>query len=203
MNASLILSHKNIDHIYNLVQQILDSNFYIHINLRVNFAKIKKATSNIENIFFVENRVDSKWARYSIVKAILNLMNYILQQDTRNKYFHLINSDDVISIKEQVWGDSTIYMEYGGAGLFPRSKDFFIDSALSNILIKGGWFLYILFFFIFLKRENDYRVNATFIIFVCFYFSENIFNGNLLLSIFLFMNFYNLLSKSYSLKNIG
>ncbi|HFF5495545.1 TPA: glycogen branching protein, partial [Acinetobacter baumannii] len=39
--------------------------------------------------------------------------------------------------------------------------------------------------------------------FVCFYFYENIFNGNLLLSIFLFMNFYNLLSKSYSLKNIG
>ncbi len=47
MNASLILSHKNIDHIYNLVQQILDSNFYIHINLKVNFVKIKKATSTI------------------------------------------------------------------------------------------------------------------------------------------------------------
>lgn len=108
MNASLILSHKNIDHIYNLVQQILDSNFYIHINLKVNFVKIKKATSNIGNIFCVENRVDSKWARYSIVKDILNLMNYILQQDTRNKYFHLINSDDVISINEQVWDDSTI-----------------------------------------------------------------------------------------------
>ncbi|EPQ4904062.1 oligosaccharide biosynthesis glycosyltransferase Gtr3, partial [Acinetobacter baumannii] len=200
MNASLILSHKNIDHIYNLVQQILDSNFYIHINLKVNFVKIKKATSNIGNIFCVENRVDSKWARYSIVKDILNLMNYILQQDTRNKYFHLINSDDVISINEQVWDDSTIYMEYVGTGLFSRSKYFFIDSALSNILIKGGWFLYTLFFFIFLKREKDYRVNATFIIFVCFYFYENIFNGNLLLSIFLFMNFYNLLSKSYSLK---
>ncbi len=57
MNASLILSHKNIDHIYNLVQQILDSNFYIHINLKVNFVKIKKATSNIGNIFCVENRL--------------------------------------------------------------------------------------------------------------------------------------------------
>ncbi|NAO23204.1 oligosaccharide biosynthesis glycosyltransferase Gtr3 [Acinetobacter baumannii] len=202
MNASLILSHKNIDHIYNLVQQILDSNFYIHINLKVNFVKIKKATSNIGNIFCVENRVDSKWARYSIVKDILNLMNYILQQDTRNKYFYLINSDDVILINEQVWDDSTIYMEYVGTGLFSRSKYFFIDSALSNILIKGGWFLYTLFF-LFFKREKDYRVNATFIIFVCFYFYENIFNGNLLLSIFLFMNFYNLLSKSYSLKNIG
>ncbi len=148
MNASLILSHKNIDHIYNLVQQILDSNFYIHINLKVNFVKIKKATSNIGNIFCVENRVDSKWARYSIVKDILNLMNYILQQDTRNKYFHLINSDDVISINEQVWDDSTIYMEYVGTGLFSRSKYFFIDSALSNILIKGDG-SYIHYFFLF------------------------------------------------------
>lgn len=120
-------------------------------------------------------------------------MNYILQQDTRNKYFHLINSDDVISINEQVWDDSTIYMEYVGTGLFSRSKYFFIDSALSNILIKGDG-SYIHYFFYFLKREKDYRVNATFIIFVCFYFYENIFNGNLLLSIFIY-EFYNLLSK--------
>ncbi len=84
MNASLILSHKNIDHIYNLVQQILDSNFYIHINLKDNIAKIKNATSNVENIFFMENRVDGKWAGFSMVQAILNLMNYTLQQDTRN-----------------------------------------------------------------------------------------------------------------------
>ncbi|WPP70018.1 hypothetical protein SOI81_17020 [Acinetobacter pittii] len=99
-----------------------------------------------------------------------------------------------------------LYMEYGGVGFFPRSMDFFVDSALSNILIKGGWFLYILFLIwvlIFIRKEKDYKIKTTFIIFVCFCFSENIFNGNLLLSIFLFMNFYNLLSKSYSLKNPG
>ncbi len=91
-----------------------------------------------------------------------------------------------------------LYMEYGGVGLFPRPKDFFVDSALSNILIKGGWTLYILFLiwvFIFINRVKDYRLKTIFIIFICFCFSENIFNGNLLLPVFLFMCFYETFNK--------
>ena len=107
----MILTHKNIDHIYKLASEMPASNFYIHIDLKADITQIRKGLHNIENIFFVENRVDIKWAGFSMIQATLNLMNYALQHDTQNEYFHLISGDDVILKKEQVWDDSTIYME--------------------------------------------------------------------------------------------
>ncbi len=38
----LILTHKNIDHIYNLAQQMPDSSFYIHVDSKADITKIKK-----------------------------------------------------------------------------------------------------------------------------------------------------------------
>lgn len=107
----LVLTHKNIDHIYNLAQKMPDSSFYIHVDLKADITTILRDTPNVENLFFVENRVDIKWAGFSMVQATLNLMNYALQHDTQNEYFHLISGDDVILTKEPVWDDSTIYME--------------------------------------------------------------------------------------------
>ncbi len=65
----------------------------------------------MKNIFFVENRVDIKWAGFSMVQATLNLMNYALQHDESNEYFHLISGDDVFLTDLLAWNDSQIYME--------------------------------------------------------------------------------------------
>lgn len=107
----LILTHKNIDHIYNLAQQMPDSSFYIHVDSKADITKIKKEFINVKNIFFVENRVDIKWAGFSLVQATLNLMNYALQHDESNEYFHLISGDDVFLTDLLAWNDSQIYME--------------------------------------------------------------------------------------------
>ncbi|WP_278491477.1 beta-1,6-N-acetylglucosaminyltransferase [Acinetobacter gyllenbergii] len=107
----LILTHKNIDHIYKLASNMLDANFYIHVDLKADINKIRKDVSNIENVFFVENRVDVKWAGFSMVQATLNLMKYAIQHDESNEYFHLISGDDVFLIDNFVWDDSQIYME--------------------------------------------------------------------------------------------
>jgi hypothetical protein len=148
-------------------------------------------------IIFMKNKFFNKIISISFFISLLLFPLFIILFISKGLWtFNGINLDLLFTTR--LSEIRRLYMEYGGVGLFPRSMDFFVDSALSNILIKGGWFLYILFLawvFVFLKRERDYKVKTTFIIFVCFCFSENIFNGNLLLSIFLFMNFYNLLSK--------
>ncbi|MCU4582036.1 hypothetical protein KTJ32_13655 [Acinetobacter gyllenbergii] len=91
-----------------------------------------------------------------------------------------------------------LYLESGGVGFLPYPNVFFVDSALSNLLIKGGWFLYFTFLvlaFIFTVREKNYLFKSAFIVLVCFSFSENIFNGNLLLTVLLFVRFFNILLK--------
>lgn len=107
----LVLTHKNIDHIYKLAASFPDANFYVHVDLKADINKIKKDASDVRNIFFLENRVDIKWAGFSMVQATLNLIEYALKHDQKNEYFHLISGDDVLLIKSLLWEDNCIFME--------------------------------------------------------------------------------------------
>lgn len=112
-NAFLILTHKPIDHIYKYAEYYTNSNFYIHVDKKVdiNFIKTKK----LENIYFLndENRVDISWASFSMVQATLNLMEFALEHDSKNSFFHLISGDDVIFDTLDVipFDTSKIYIE--------------------------------------------------------------------------------------------
>lgn len=61
--------------------------------------------------FFVEDRVDIKWAGFSMIQATLNLITYALAHDANNEFFHLMSGDDVILNRELSWNGSDIFME--------------------------------------------------------------------------------------------
>lgn len=112
MNHSfLILTHKPIDHIYAYARFYQESNFYIHIDKKSDIRFIK--TQELNNIHFIDDveRVDIKWAGFSMVQATINLISYALKHDEKNEYFHLISGDDVLLSKELSWDSSDIFME--------------------------------------------------------------------------------------------
>ncbi len=105
----LILTHKEIDHIYKLASELPDANFYIHLDLKADITLIQKKP--VPNVFFVEDRVDIKWAGFSMIQATLNLITYALAHDANNEFFHLMSGDDVILNRELSWNGSDIFME--------------------------------------------------------------------------------------------
>ena len=107
--AYILLTHKNIDHIYQLASGMPYANFYIHIDLKADLTAIK--TQYTPNVFFLEKRVDIKWAGFSMIQATINLIEYALQHDKKNEFFHLISGDDVILNKYNIWDDNQIFME--------------------------------------------------------------------------------------------
>lgn len=107
--AYVLLTHKNINHIYKLASEMPDANFYIHLDLKTDIKLIKN--NNISNVYFIEDRMDIKWAGFSMVQATLNLIKYALKHDKKNEYFHLISGDDVILNNKNIWHDSQIFME--------------------------------------------------------------------------------------------
>ncbi len=46
-----------------------------------------------------------------MVQATINLIEFALNHDKDNEYFHLISGDDVILSKDLIWDDNSIYME--------------------------------------------------------------------------------------------
>lgn len=108
-NNYLILTHKNIDHIYELASKMPNVNFYIHLDKKSDITLIQQKTA--QNVYFVEHRVDIKWAGFSMVQATLNLISYALAHNVENEYFHLISGDDVILEKKLTWNNSDIYIE--------------------------------------------------------------------------------------------
>ncbi|MFW2014567.1 beta-1,6-N-acetylglucosaminyltransferase [Acinetobacter bereziniae] len=95
-NAFLILTHKPIEHIYAYAKFYQDSNFYVHVDKKSDISLIN--TQKLNNVYFLENsdRVDITWAGFSMVQATLNLINFSLNNDSENSFFHLISGDDVI-----------------------------------------------------------------------------------------------------------
>lgn len=102
----LVLAHKEIDQIYNFALNNPHMNFYIHFDLKFNISE-----NAGKNIFFVSKRIDVKWGGYSMVQATLNLIEYALQHDSENEFFHLISGDDVFLSNNLIWNDSSVYME--------------------------------------------------------------------------------------------
>lgn len=103
------MAHKDIKYIIEYAKKNVDENFYIHFDLKMEKSRYMEGKS--ENIFFIHDRVDVKWAGFSMVIATLNLFNFALNHSKYNEYFHLISGDDVILRDKAIWGDNQIFME--------------------------------------------------------------------------------------------
>lgn len=110
-HAFLILTHKSIDNIYVFAEKYRDYNFYVHVDKKIDITLIKKEKRS--NIYFVNenDRVDIKWAGFSMIQATINLINFALNHDKRNEYFHLISGDDIVLNNSLTWPDDKIFIE--------------------------------------------------------------------------------------------
>jgi hypothetical protein len=93
--ACLILAHKNPVQLNELIE-ILDCNeidFYIHLDKKVK----KKNFDSFEeknNVFFIENRVSTKWATFSLVQATINSLREIVNKE-KYDYINFISGQDL------------------------------------------------------------------------------------------------------------
>ncbi|OFV45931.1 MULTISPECIES: beta-1,6-N-acetylglucosaminyltransferase [Oligella] len=106
----LVLTHKPIDKLLEYARNHPNDNFYIHLDLKKPLEKL--SVKGCPNVFFIDKRVDVKWAGFSMVQATLNLISFALKHDSENEFFHLISGDDVILNENLSWSDDSIYMEY-------------------------------------------------------------------------------------------
>ncbi|WP_410471774.1 beta-1,6-N-acetylglucosaminyltransferase [Faucicola mancuniensis] len=90
-HAVLIQTHKPIDYFIQLAKREKNVNFYVHFDKKVkNFEKV-----NLENIYYLDNRIDVKWGGFSQVQATLNLFETAFS-NSENAYFHLVSGEDVV-----------------------------------------------------------------------------------------------------------
>lgn len=78
----LILTHKNFNQLKRLIHVLEDgaSRFIIHLDASANLEELKTVLAKTENVFFVENREDCIWGDFSIVKATINSIDFIVEK---------------------------------------------------------------------------------------------------------------------------
>lgn len=107
----LVMAHKSLEYIFILAKNNPGIVFYIHFD-----AKSELPKTELDNIVFIDDRVDVRWGGYSQVNAILNLLNFAVK-NSKCEYFHLISGEDVIlSTNENMlsklsWHTNEIFME--------------------------------------------------------------------------------------------
>lgn len=93
MQAVLILAHKNIDQVIELVERLSQTfEIYIHFDKKVTLTDDQKAfLNNSKSHYF--SKYDVKWGSYSIVRATIDMMKMALE-NPNIEYFHLISGQD-------------------------------------------------------------------------------------------------------------
>ncbi|EGK13940.1 beta-1,6-N-acetylglucosaminyltransferase [Psychrobacter sanguinis] len=111
-HALLILSHSNIDHVYEYAKVFPQYNFYIHQDIK--FPINLPIPESINNIFIIpkENSVSVSWGGFSMIQATNSLFEYAFQNKD-NIFFHLISGNDLIlqPLERLSFDENSIYME--------------------------------------------------------------------------------------------
>lgn len=101
-HAYLIMAHQDFYTLEKIVELLDDerNDIYIHIDKKVNnfdFNLWKKKV-NKSNIYFMDKRIDVRWAAPSSIKVELELLEYAIKK--KYEYYHLISGAD-LPIKTQ------------------------------------------------------------------------------------------------------
>lgn len=154
--AVLIICYKKIPYIAELAKCNKNCNFYIHVDLKSNIDDIKSDfAGEFSNVFWIEKRVDINWGGFSIVQAILNLLESSLA-NPENQHFHLLSGNciflddvDVISHRMKCYSANTIFIELTHSARrryrirfnTPHADTKMQRSCLGRILTKGYQYL--------------------------------------------------------------
>lgn len=78
----LILAHKNFQQLNRLINRLDDgfSHFIIHLDASADLLLLKNTLGEKQNLYFVEKREDCIWGDFSIVKATINSIDFIVEK---------------------------------------------------------------------------------------------------------------------------
>ncbi len=95
--AYLILVHDNPEQVKRLIQKFSED-VYVHVDKKCN---INEFFVNGRNIFFIKERVNIHWGRYSMVKATLNLIYEAYKNLKVYDYYILLSGADYLIRSEE------------------------------------------------------------------------------------------------------
>lgn len=93
--AHLILAHRGPEQADRLIKKLWheDTDFYIHVDLKSDI-KDFLPLGQIQNVFFIKERVAVYWGSYSLVKATVNGIKQILHSLRKYSYINLMSAQD-------------------------------------------------------------------------------------------------------------
>lgn len=94
--AHFILAHANPNQLCRLVNKLVHPNtvFFIHIDLKSKQEDFELPLVKMGNIYFIKNRVDIKWATYSMVEATVNGFKEIVESGLNVDFVNLLSAQD-------------------------------------------------------------------------------------------------------------
>ena len=100
----LILAHKNFNQLKRLLTVLEDgtSRFIIHLDASANLEDLKTIFAKIDNVLFIEDRVDCIWGDFSIVQATLNSLDFIIENNLEGYTILMSGQDYPIKSKQYI-----------------------------------------------------------------------------------------------------
>lgn len=96
-HAFAILFHKNFDQLNVLLGQLDDNDFdiYLHVDAKVDFSPKQIREMQHARLFFVQNRIDIKWAGFSMIAAQRQVYKEIYESGIYYDFIHIISGQDL------------------------------------------------------------------------------------------------------------
>lgn len=119
----LIIAHKNPEQLKKLILKLKESwtRFFIHIDKGVEIRSFKEKLKGIENLIFIrdEKRVETIWGDISIVKATLNLIEEVLQQNKPGFCVLMSGQDFPLKNNKSIYNFLSEHTETNFIDIFP------------------------------------------------------------------------------------
>jgi hypothetical protein len=104
--AYLVLAHTDPAQLRRLMKRLEsdDAAFYVHVDGKADIAAFKRATEDINPVYFCEPRSKVTWAAFSVVEATLRLLEAALAREvgTCSRFVLLSGADYAIASNEEV-----------------------------------------------------------------------------------------------------
>jgi hypothetical protein len=93
--ACLIITYTSAQQTKRLIDKLNngDFDFYIHLDKKIDI-KTHSVLLDMPNVFFVEKRVDIKWAGFTLCKAIFNGIKQIFASGKKYEFINLLSGQD-------------------------------------------------------------------------------------------------------------
>jgi hypothetical protein len=102
--AYLILTHDDPVHLRRLIKRLehRTAAFYVHVDAKAELDSFRRATADINAVYFCEPRVNVTWAAFSVVEATLCLLETALAHNNCVRFVLLSGSDYPIASSHHI-----------------------------------------------------------------------------------------------------